>query len=572
MQMSAGPGDGSALEPRDGGDRAIARSLAMAIPYVLAVKLALLLLLTWNTRFVMDEFVQLGQAKYLGHGFFDTIWPVKAVGYTVFYKIAHLLGWDATSILLIGRLQTFLVACAIIAMTYACARALAATKLQALTAVLVLLSFSSFIEQIFRTRSEPLAVFFGVAALLVVLRGSGPTTRRIVVAGILSGLAFVTTQKSVYFNVALGLGLLADAIFLRDFRRGVMRGAWLVGGWTIPVIAYCLAFGGTDPLPVAENLFFGPIDLVTEVPKAYPGLRNYIWQTLSRNSVLYAACVLAMGIEMARLRRASSTRRIALVFSVAITLLVFAHNQPWPYVFVMALPFLALWIPTLLETASANPRHALLVGAALTVAIGFSFVRNVTYFRLGNTEQLKVVARAERLVGPGERYFDGNGMLPNRWEPSTLWLDVPLVVRTLQEGRRSEAYRIFAETPPKLIIWSYRMDSIEPVVGPLIRDSYVRVAPNVWLAGRRLSRGKPVLFDAPIAGRYRLYDATGRAVSGQLNLGGAMLDSQVDLARGARQVVLQSGPAEALLLPEGQYAGNLDPRGDDFELFAGVYR
>jgi hypothetical protein len=549
-----------------------ARYLVKAVPYVVAAKLAVLLVLTWNTRFVMDEFVQLGQAKYLGHGFFDTIWPVKAVGYTVFYKIAHLLGWNAASILLIGRLQTFVVACAVIAMVYTSARALEATSRQALMAVLVLLGFSSFIEQIFRTRSEPLAVLFGVAALLVVMRGARPTAWRIAVAGILSGLAFITTQKSIYFNVALGLGLLLDAFLVKDFLRGVARGALLVLGWTIPVIAYCLAFGGSDPLPVAQNLFFGPVDLVTEVPKAYPGLRGYIWQTLSRNALLYILCFVAMAIEMPRLRRAAPPRRIALVFSVAITLLVFAHNQPWPYVFVMALPFVALWIPTLLEAVSGKPRYALLVGAVLAIAITLSFARNLSYFRLGNGEQLGVIARAEQLLGPADRYFDGNGMLPNRWEPSTLWLDVPLVVRTLQQGERSEAYRIFAQRPPKLVIWSYRMDSIEPVVGATIRDSYVRIAPNIWLAGQRLLRGKAQVFDVPLAGRYRLYDATGHAVAGHLRIGAATLDSHATLPRGSRSVVLESGPAEALLLPEGAYAGSFDPRGDDVELFAGVYR
>jgi hypothetical protein len=573
MPASAGSDEGAALAPTVAGiPQMMAPYLAGALPYLIAAKLALLLVLTWNTRFVMDEFVQLGQAKYLGHGFFDTIWPVKAVGYTVFYKLAHLLGWNATAILLIGRLQTFLLACAILAIAYACARALDATKPHALIVVLVLLSFSNFIEQIFRTRSEPLAVFFGLAALMVVLGRPGPTARRIVVAGLLSGLAFVTTQKSVYFNVALGLGLVADAFLAREFKLGLMRGVWLVVGWAIPLIVYCLAFGGTDPLPVAVNLFFGPADLVAEVTKAYPSLRGYVWQTLSRNALLYAVCFLAIAIEVTRLRRATPQRRIALVASLVVTLLVFAHNQPWPYVFVMALPFVALWIPTLLAAVSESPRAELLASAALALAVGLSFVRNVGYLELGNSEQLRVVARAERLLGPTERYFDGNGMIPNRAESSTLWLDVPLVIRTLHEGNRSEVYRIFADSPPKLVIWSYRMDSIEPVVGPLIRNSYVRVAPNIWLAGQRLPRGRAVIFDAPIAGDYRLYDAAGHAVSGHLRIGGRTVDSAIRLARGSHRLVLQSGPTQALLLPEGHYVGSFASGGDEPDLFAGVYR
>ncbi|MFT4161536.1 hypothetical protein, partial [Shinella sp.] len=53
----------------------------------------------------------------------------------------------------------------------------------------------------------PLAVFFAVAALLVVLRARELSGRQLVIAGVLSGLSFLATQKSIYFNFALGLGL-----------------------------------------------------------------------------------------------------------------------------------------------------------------------------------------------------------------------------------------------------------------------------------------------------------------------------------------------------------------------------
>ena len=46
---------------------------------LIAVKLAFLFIFALNSRFVMDEFVQLGWAKYLGNGLFDTVWHPKAV-------------------------------------------------------------------------------------------------------------------------------------------------------------------------------------------------------------------------------------------------------------------------------------------------------------------------------------------------------------------------------------------------------------------------------------------------------------------------------------------------------------
>ena len=84
------------------------RALGFGLLALIAAKLAFLFIFALNSRFVMDEFVQLGWAKYLGNGLFDTVWHPKAVGYVLFYKLAHLIGWDATSSLLAGRSQTLL--------------------------------------------------------------------------------------------------------------------------------------------------------------------------------------------------------------------------------------------------------------------------------------------------------------------------------------------------------------------------------------------------------------------------------------------------------------------------------
>ena len=148
------------------------RPATIGLSVLIALKIVLLFALAYRSRFVMDEFGQVGYAKYLGNGLFDTIQPAKAVGFTVFSKLAILIGWDATSIMFVGRFQMALLACATIAMIYACARALGQDRQHALAIVLVLLCFSNFMERIFRTISEPLALFFAVAALLVVISGN----------------------------------------------------------------------------------------------------------------------------------------------------------------------------------------------------------------------------------------------------------------------------------------------------------------------------------------------------------------------------------------------------------------
>lgn len=548
------------------------RHAAAVLGGLIALKLALLFALAWNTLFVMDEFAQLGWAKYFGNGLFETLWPAKAVGYAVFYQLAHLVGWDAPSILLAGRLQTAILACGTLGLIYASARALGEDKLRALLIILVLLCFSNFMERIFRTRAEPLSVFFAAAALLVVLRGQADRARTLILAGLFSGLAFLATQKALYFNLALGIALVADAALARRYAAGVIRGALLVLGWLAPIAAYCLIFGGTAPLPVAQNLVFGPVEVATQGAAPYGGLRYYVLQTLARNAILYALCFAGMALALGRLRSLDERRRIALVFSVVIAALIFTHDQPWPYVFVMALPFISLWGLWVLDRVADNGRAAKMIWLAVGVAVAASFVKNITYLQLDNRAQLAVVTRAEALVGPDERYFDGVAMLPNRQEPSALWLDRVQILATLRERENSEAYRVFARTPPKLIIWSKRMDDISPVVGPLIERRYVQVAPNIRMLGRRLPLGEATRFDVPRAGRYALYSETGERLSGLAQVdGGAARGGPFELASGTREIILRSGPATALLLPVGSYAGTIGPGADNDELFAHVY-
>lgn len=543
----------------------------MVLGAFIATKIVVLFALAWNRVFIMDEFAQLGWAKYLGHGMFRTVWPSKTVGFTVFAKLADLIGWNAKSVLLVGRMETALLACGTLAIVYASARAIGEMRRQSGLVVLILLCFSNFIERVFETRAEPLATFFGAAALLVAVWGE-PRPRRVFFSGILGGLAFLSTQKAIYLDVALGLALVGDSLLHKRNRQAVVRGGWLVFGWSVPVVLYCFGFGGNHPLPIAQNLVFGPLGVASPQTAAeYGGLRHFVVQTLIRNSLLYLFCFGGMALALARLPRLSGSRRIALIFSVVITALVFAHNQPWPYIFVMALPFLALWAPEAFDALAGKPLYLAAAWAVLVIAIGASFVRNVQTLRLDNHAQLALVARAEKLLAPHDVYFDGIGMLPNRAESSTLWLDRHAILETRREGHQSEAWGIFAHSPPKIILWSYRMEAIEPVVGPLIRESYVQVAPNVRIAGIRLRRGQATAFNVPIGATYALYDLNGVLLRDYFNLDGSDVKQPVPLKRGPTVIVFRIGPPEALLLPEGVYAGLLKAGADDKSLFARVY-
>jgi hypothetical protein len=548
------------------------KHLRIVLTASIALKMAVLFILAWNRRFVMDEFVQFGSAKNIGQIATLATTQIKAQGYVPFFELAHLIGWNARSMLLLGRMEMALLACGTLAIVYALARSLGESKVRSALIVLILLSFSNFIERIFETRGDPMSVFFAAAALLVAIRARD---RRwwIIAAGVLSGLAFLSTQKAVYFNLALGLALVGDAALERRFAHGISRGVCLVLGWLVPIAAYCLILGGSDPLAVGHNLFFGPLIAASpEIAAEYRGLRNFVLQTLELNAGLYVFCFEGMVLAVLQMGRLDCGRRVALIFSVIITVLVFTHNQPWPYVFIMALPFIALWAMWPFDLLAAKPVYLRTAWAVLAIAIASSFVKNVLYLPINNHNQLALISRAESLLAPDDVYFDGVGMLPNRREPSTLWLDQHEILQTLHERQASEAYRIFSVARPKLILWSHDLDMIEPVVGPLIRNSYAQVAPNIRMAGAALAPDRPVTFEVPIPAIYAVYDLSGRPIQATLEVNGRVSQLPVRLRRGAITVRLRSGASKALLLPQGSYAGKFSQAGDDKTLFADVYR
>ena len=550
------------------------RSVTLLLGMSIALKVALIFIFAWHIRLVMDEFAQLGYAKYFANGLFDTIQPPKAVGFAVFYKLAHLIGWNATSIILVGRMQTALLACGSLLLVYACARALGEQRLRSLLIVLVLLCFTNFMERIFRTRSEPLALFFALAAVLVILRSTTLNARSIIIAGILSGMAFLITQKSAFFNLALGLGLVMDATLRKDFIMAIVRGFYLTVGWMLPALAYCLIFGGSDPLRIAEGLIFGPVEVAVNGSEAYDGLRAYVLQTLVDNTVLYLLCFSGMIIAVKRFRVSPEKKRIVLIFSLVITTLVFAHSQPWPYVFIMALPFISLWSLTPLDyilTHSGRPILRLFFLTITALALLSSYFTNLSYLKIDNVQQLEIVSRAEALLKPDEKYFDGIGMLPNRLEPTTLWLDNWYVLKTLREGKGSEAWQVLTQSPPKVILWSNRLTKIYSVIAEAIDNSYVQVAPNIRMAGQRLHVNRQTVFKVPLTGRYQLYSETGAPVSAQINVDGIALTPPIILSAGRKTTTLLNGPETALLLPEGSYTGLFKEGDDNRDLFANVY-
>jgi hypothetical protein len=538
----------------------------------LALKLVLLLIFSINTRFVMDEFQQAGNAKFVGNGLYESIWPIKAMGAALFYKLAHCLGSTSIETMLLARLQTAVIAIVVLFLLYRIARNIGQTHWQALLAICVCVAFSTFMERAFRTRSEPLALFFALTALWIV------TSRRhelkfIALAGALSGLSFLATQKAVYFNFALGLALVADAAIRRRPVRALSEGAVLVLGWSTVLLVYSIVLGGEHAGHVMRHLFLGPKQLALEGGDYYTGMHFYILRMVQHNVLPGLICCLGLILTLLRVREDIAERRVAAIFSLTITILVFNHSQPWPYVFIMVVPFLALWAPGALQAmadkmTSARPVVVLLIfGAALSLG------RNVYYLGHDNRQQLRVLAQAESILLPGEVYLDGIGMLAQRPDAGRAWWDQPAISRLQARhaaGERDALDDVFAARP-KVVILSYRTANLGPVLAPYLEGSYVRIQPNLVVAGTVIRTGETKEFTARWGGNYRFYGLDGAPLSLAFTLDDTPARDVVSVALGPHRLTLPPNAPPAVLLPADIDIAFRFPPAPDQQLFDQVY-
>lgn len=538
----------------------------------LYIKLSLLLILALNTQFVMDEFWLFGLSKYLGNGIYDTIWPSKPLGSTVFYKLAYWLGWDAVSTILVGRLQTVFLAFGTLALLFAIARSLGQNWLQAMLVVLLALSFSTFIERVFRIRADPLALFFATAALYWIVSRDTQHLKTVLIAGCLSGLSFLATQKAVYFNVSLGLGLIIEALSRREIRVALSRGAVLVTGWAIPVILYCVVFGGWDPLAIFVSFFRGSVEKVTSGHGIYTGKHTFYMQTVGRNVLPYLLCSCGLLISLFKWRALMPAQKITMVFTLVMIACMGVYYPPWPYVFILLIPFLSLWAPTTLDVSRKHKRWSIWVNMIWAVAIILSFVRNVYYIQNDNRAALEIIRYSEKLLDPDETYFDGIGMLPNFKAYPRGSLDKKAIHIANSKGELSGVMEKLRAAPPYLIIDSYRTKNIGDLLQPFLERSYIRIAPNIRVPGIFLSDTREVRFNVPLRQEFGVFDKTGKPVQMNLLVEGEPFQTPVLLKPGSIDIGLEAGANRPLfLLPANKAYSAIQPESTPIQIFKGVY-
>ena len=392
----------------------------------------------------------------------------------------------------------------------------------------VLLSFSNFIENAFVVRNDTFAVLLVVAAFSTALLARQPALAAWA-PGVLAGVAFLCTQKTAYHAAAMGVGLLIAGFAAHRWSGALARAALFSAGFAIPLLLYAVAFGGWGFLGVLRAMFLSPLALTLVLSNYSGGLGRFVVQTLVRNPVVYIVAAAGLGVALLRWREASARLRAAAVSTALIVALVFAHQQPWPYVFVMALPFLALWGPFALQLVPA-PRRLWGLGA-LVLLLCFSFVRNIQRLSDSSAAEFELVRAAER-AAPEDRYFDGIGMIPTRHIAGRhhwWWWDFPtlsILRARWDNGDRTEIENIL-RAQPKLWILNYRLRAFQERLSPIWWASTVRVSEFLLLTGCRVDAGREVSFENLWDGDYMLFDGDGKVVADQVIVDGSFARAPV---------------------------------------------
>lgn len=239
--------------------------------------------------------------------------------------------------------------------------------------------------------------------------------------------------------------------------------------------------------------------------------------------------------------------QLAAIFTLIVTGFTFAHNQPWPYIFTLCLPLLALWAPVLWEWIVATTPKRRKVGPTLVaLLVLISFGRNVGHLDHSNTEQLKLVRTAEAILGPEGTYFDGIGMLPDVPQAPRNWLDKPSIARV--KSAPEVLLNALQRTPPDLIIETYRTDYLPQTFKDWVADRYFAVAPGLLVQGAALVRGAAATLTVIEDTRLIVSSATNLP---ELQVNGADVTTPILLSAGTYEVLWSGGKDQVQILPEG---------------------
>ncbi len=421
------------------------------------------------------------------------------------------------SVLLLVKFQMAAMAAAALAMSAWLLRGVFDRR--AITAALAMLfSMSTFLERSAELRVDMLTGAAGLLSLVSLL------ARRPLSAGVIAALSFLISQKGVIFFIAAAAGILLVAVTEGSQSRHWRQLAigFAVGGVSL-VFLYVAAWSAVAPLATIMDATFASAARQARLVD-YSDIRIRYWlQTLTRNPLFYAFAIMTI-VWLGRITyRARSPREAFLLgYSVAIAALAIAHNQPWPYFFVIILPVafvIHAWaIDRVLGMEFPAERRRLLTALYLLGGLALPLTRLTTTLRRSNEVQRRNIEVAERILDGEDRYLAAVNMLFRRQQSlgELAWIDrtVAAELQRMSNGDLLMLVRRLHASRTKLVLYNYRIGGLPPLLRLYIESQYDILWGNILIYAPRVAPGD---FDLNFSGSYVLAnDAEAATIDGMV--------------------------------------------------------
>lgn len=477
--------------------------LAIEAGYVFRVPLA------------MDEFQGAFTVHHLGEGLpYRDFQPYKPVlGY--YAQLPFLMGasgvWS-------GLVQVKLGMAALTAITLAFVALRLGRRfdpIAVLLALALLVCMSTFLERSASLRVDMMTGLCGLLSLLFLLEA------RFARAGLLAGLAFLVSQKGIYFFMA-GVGAIGlHAVLARRSRETLLRVLRFV---TPAVGVWLVYFTFWSVLSSVDAVWTATVGAHREVALARTYSIHHYWvQTAVRNPYFWGVALLAIGALSARRSSAPEGDRDwhLWIYGAVLLGLGFWHRQPWPYFFVMLIPTAFVLSVAFFDLEVSRARSEgrglgrTLLAIYLAIGVLYPLTRVPLALSRDNGFQRNTVELANALLGEHDRYLAGVNLLyTGRQTPRELsWLDGRRLARLGRLGPEEIAAleARLGSDPPRLVIDNYRLRRLPAPLRGVLATRYVPLWGNISVYAPAVAPEKD-RFGVRFPGEYRLETRAGARV------------------------------------------------------------
>lgn len=514
-----------------GAEAVLEKLLLLAVGLVLLLKLHLLFVANVN----WDEFFYLSKVH-------DYLRGDLAIPLQTFH--VHALTWlpwvaeNEVDQVIVARLVVYGLGLASAWMIYRIGRRYL-DRLPALFGLFCYLTFSYVVEHGTSFRFDPIAAFFFLASVTLLL-SAWPRWIAAGASALAIAAALMITIKSVFYLPVLGL-LLLGPLLRRETRIDGLKTALLFAlSLAVGFLALYLMHRASLGVPETQNAagFAGKAaDKVIRHGAFFPRLPYFV-HGLIENLVVWG-CLITGTFLLARqaLRRGAgeaANPAVLLVFLVPLLSLLFYRNAfPYFYVFLMPLACLTCGVAfaALLELRPSRLlRSPGLIAFGLVLALCVSYGKIYLGVAAQSTQlQRETIALVHRLFPTPVPYIDRCSMVSS-FPKVGFFMSSWGMENYLDAGRPIYRDLIVRDRPPFLLANSFSLDLAMPqeelrALGgytlleedfAVLSETYVHHWGTLYVAGKRLdlSTAQPESFEILIPGRYTLEAASDVMIDG----------------------------------------------------------